>query len=79
MMTTKLSSKGQLVIPKPIREALHAAAGTSFSVTIEGERIVLEPVARKSRKLSDWLAGCQIKRKVDARALCEPVADYRET
>ena len=43
-MLIKLSSKGQLVIPRAIREALHLRAGTQFHVQVEGDRIVLEPV-----------------------------------
>jgi len=76
MYTTRLTSKGQLVIPKPVREALRTASGTAFRVTIEGERIVLEPIARKPHKLSDWLPACQIRRKLDPRELCKPVAGY---
>lgn len=36
-MLIKLSSKGQLVIPRAIREALHLRAGTQFHVQVEGE------------------------------------------
>jgi len=35
METTKLTSKGQVVIPKPIRDRLHLLAGTEFKVTNE--------------------------------------------
>lgn len=45
MDTVKLSSKGQIVIPKEIRDAQHLAAGTEFFVScIEGE-IRLAPAA----------------------------------
>jgi AbrB family looped-hinge helix DNA binding protein len=43
-MLVKLSSKGQLVIPKPIREALRLHAGTRFDVRLRGGKIILEPV-----------------------------------
>ena len=43
-MWTKLSSKGQLVIPKSVREALGLQVGTRFHVLIEDSKIVLEPV-----------------------------------
>jgi len=42
--TTVLSTKGQIVIPKAVREALELRAGTRLSVEIEGEAIVLRPV-----------------------------------
>jgi AbrB family looped-hinge helix DNA binding protein len=39
----KLSSKGQLVIPKSIREALALRRGTRFHVQVDQGRIILEP------------------------------------
>lgn len=44
-MVTKLSSKGQLVIPKPMRETLGYHSGMRFHVTIEGKKIILSPLA----------------------------------
>ena len=43
-MLTRLSSKGQLVIPKQVRESLSLKQGTEFHVRLEGRKIVLEPV-----------------------------------
>ena len=43
-MVVKLSSKGQLVIPKAIRKALALRTGTRFEVHLEEGRIILEPV-----------------------------------
>jgi AbrB family looped-hinge helix DNA binding protein len=43
-MLVQLSSKGQLVIPKSIREALHLRAGTRFHVQIDEDKIILEPI-----------------------------------
>ena len=40
--STRLSSKGQIVIPKDIRDALRLKAGETLSVTREGRRIILE-------------------------------------
>jgi len=62
METTKLTSKGQVVIPKPIRDRLHLLAGTEFKVTGSGTRIIMEPLIRKARKLSSW-AGFKSKVK----------------
>ncbi|HEX5123196.1 MAG TPA: AbrB/MazE/SpoVT family DNA-binding domain-containing protein [Rhodanobacteraceae bacterium] len=76
METTTLTSKGHLVIPKPVRDALHLKSGTSLSVTTDGERIVLEPISAKRRHLSDWLPGLQVRRKVTAKDLFDPVTSY---
>ena len=76
METTTLTSKGQLVIPKPVRDALHLKSGTSLSVTTDGERIVLEPISTKRLHLSDWLATVQVKRRISQDELCAPVSGY---
>ncbi|HJT97970.1 MAG TPA: AbrB/MazE/SpoVT family DNA-binding domain-containing protein [Rhodanobacteraceae bacterium] len=76
METTTLTSKGQLVIPKPVRDALHLKSGTSLAVTTDGERIVLEPISAKRRHLSDWLPSLQVRRKVSSKVLLDPVSDY---
>jgi AbrB family looped-hinge helix DNA binding protein len=54
METAKMTSKGQLVIPKTIRLAVRAKAGTVFSVYVDGERIVLEIPRRKEKSVADW-------------------------
>lgn len=45
MTLVKLSSKGQLVLPKDIRDALGLRAGTVLKVSYQGHQILLEPVA----------------------------------
>lgn len=43
-MLLRLSSKGQLVIPKTIRQALRLKNGDQFQARVSGGRIILEPV-----------------------------------
>jgi AbrB family looped-hinge helix DNA binding protein len=43
MVYTRLSSKGQVVIPREIREALRLRKRQRFAVVIERDRVVLEP------------------------------------
>jgi AbrB family looped-hinge helix DNA binding protein len=71
-----LTSKGQLVIPSAIRKALHMQPGTRFAVSLDGNRIVLEPTAPKTRRLADWLPGLQVRRKATRAALVAPVDGY---
>ena len=40
--TTKMSSRGQVVIPEAVREKLGLGAGTRFVVTGEGDVVVLK-------------------------------------
>jgi AbrB family looped-hinge helix DNA binding protein len=60
--TTRVSSKGQVVIPKSIRDRLHLEAGATLSVGVENDAIVLHQV-RKALRLPteseiDAVAGC---------------------
>jgi len=43
-MLVKLSSKGQLVIPKNIRENLGLRTGSQLRVRLVNDKIVLEPI-----------------------------------
>lgn len=43
-MVVKLSSKGQIVIPKAIRHSLKLESGVEFDLQIVEGRIVLEPL-----------------------------------
>lgn len=51
-MTTTLTSKGQVTIPKQIRNALSMMPGCSvdFAVNAEGDVVIQKVGARKSRK-----------------------------
>ena len=44
MPTTRMSTKGQLVIPKAMREALGLKAGTEVRLRLVGDKILLEPL-----------------------------------
>lgn len=48
--TTKLSSKGQVVIPEEIRSRLGLVEGTSFVVLAEGDVVVLKTIAPPQRE-----------------------------
>jgi AbrB family looped-hinge helix DNA binding protein len=52
--TTKLSSKGQVVIPEAIRERLGLEAGVQFVVVAEGDVVVLKVL--NAPKMSDFKA-----------------------
>lgn len=55
MLTAKLTSKGRLVIPKPIRDQLHLAKGVELAVTLENGRLILELFRLERRhQITDW-------------------------
>jgi AbrB family looped-hinge helix DNA binding protein len=43
-MLARLSSKGQLVIPRAVRQALGLRAGTQFHIRLTEGKILLEPI-----------------------------------
>jgi bifunctional DNA-binding transcriptional regulator/antitoxin component of YhaV-PrlF toxin-antitoxin module len=45
MATTRMSSKGQLVIPENVRKALCLEVGAQFIVKGEGDTVVLKRIA----------------------------------
>ena len=64
MHTASLSSKGQIVIPKAVRDDLNLLPGTRFVLRVEAGHIVLEPLREPAFDLDaihaavDALAGC---------------------
>jgi AbrB family looped-hinge helix DNA binding protein len=63
--TTKLSSKGQVVIPEEIRKRLGLEAGAQFVVVGEGDVVVLK--ALQAPKMADF-KGLLDRAKKSARA-----------
>ena len=50
-MQTKLSTKGQVVLPSPIRRELGLRAGDPLDAKVEGGRVVLTPRNKRARKI----------------------------
>ena len=49
-MVTKISTKGQVVLPSTIRRRLGLRAGDSLDVKTEGDRVVLTLQRKRSRR-----------------------------
>jgi AbrB family looped-hinge helix DNA binding protein len=59
-MQTRVSSKGQIVLPAPLRRKLGIQAGDPLNIAIERDRIVLKQAKKpkyKSRIVKDPLTG----------------------
>ncbi len=48
LSTTKMSSRGQVVIPEAIREQMHLKPGTHFVVMGEGDVLILKAITPPS-------------------------------
>lgn len=68
---TTMTSKGQLTIPKDVREQLGLEAGTRFYVTVRDKEVVAVP---KNRRLAD-LAGFLGKPPAGSGATLEALED----
>jgi AbrB family looped-hinge helix DNA binding protein len=84
-MTTKISRKGQVVLPAPIRRNLGLRAGAALEVAIEGDRIVLSrltPPAQEGRIGIDALTGLPVikvgakAQKLTSRQVAELLAEF---
>jgi AbrB family looped-hinge helix DNA binding protein len=59
MNTTTLSSKGQVIIPKPLRDALHWEPGQQLEVIgVDGGGILLKPTHLFAPATLDEVAAC---------------------
>ncbi len=56
MVKTLLSERGQVVIPKQVRDAIHVDKGDEFEVEVVRETIILRPIKRfKAEKWQDYV------------------------
>ena len=58
METTKLSSKGQLILPKSVRDARHGESGTRFAVEEVEDGVLLKPLRPFGPAKFDEVFGC---------------------
>jgi len=65
LATTRMSSRGQVVIPEDVRNRLNLEAGAQFVVVGEDDVVILKTIKRPSMKDFDDLVG---KARRQARA-----------
>jgi AbrB family looped-hinge helix DNA binding protein len=63
MERTRLSTKGQVILPKSVRDARAWGPGTEFTVEETGDGILLRPASRFPETTLDEVAGCLKSRR----------------
>jgi AbrB family looped-hinge helix DNA binding protein len=58
VQTTRLSTKGQIILPKPIRESKAWKPGMEFTVEETPEGVLLRPASLFPRTTLDEVIGC---------------------
>jgi AbrB family looped-hinge helix DNA binding protein len=58
MQTTRLSSKGQVILPKSVRDAQHWTQGTEFSIESVGDGVLLRSLKAVAHSRLEDVAGC---------------------
>ena len=66
--TTRLSTKGQIILPKSIRSSRDWRPGMSFIVEETGDGVLLRPAGRFPKTGLEDVAGC-LRTKRKARSL----------
>ena len=70
MPTTRLSTKGQIILPKDIRISRAWGPGTEFIIEETGDGILLRPSGRFPAASLDEVAGC-LRSKGKAKTLAQ--------
>lgn len=59
--TTRLSSKGQIILPKTVRDEHHWGPGTDFTVEDTGDGVLLRPIkAGRPTRLDDVIGSLRV-------------------
>ena len=81
--TTKMSSKGQVVIPESIRKMLNLETGTRFVVVAEDDVVILKTIKPPSLEAFDEVISKARKQAKEAGltplTVAETIAQYRKS
>jgi AbrB family looped-hinge helix DNA binding protein len=65
MMKTKVSTKGQITLPKAVREQFGITEGLELSISIQDHAILLEKIVPQWRRWHGALAGSETLRDLE--------------
>jgi AbrB family looped-hinge helix DNA binding protein len=71
--TVTLSSKGQITIPKSIRERLRLKPGDRINFVVRGDTVSLEPAAGS---ILEWYGALPVDAPQDLKAVHEQTMNY---
>ena len=78
MPIMKLSSKGQLVLPKEVRDELGIQPGATLRVVVSGRKIEIEPLPKKLiDRLCGRFTGSKLVQSLEAEHAREIAAEKR--
>lgn len=69
LISGKMTSKGQITIPKEVREQFNVKEGDQFQVIINNDSINLKPI--KKKKLSEIMGKIKIEEPIDIEKMRE--------
>ena len=78
METTRLSTKGQIILPKAVRTARAWGPGTEFTVEETGDGILLRPAATFPETGIDDVVGCLRSKRKSKTLVQMDAAIHRE-
>jgi len=76
-MTVTISARGQVALPKEVRNKLSIKTGDQFRVEVSGAKIVLTPVVTVPKEQA-WFWTKEIQDKVRASEEDHKRGDYKE-
>jgi antitoxin PrlF len=81
VVVTRMSSKGQIVVPKSLRDALGLDVGELFAMFGEEDTIILKKIDVPSKKEFDeilaWGEKYAKKKKITRKALKKAISEVR--
>ena len=81
VVVTRMSSKGQIVVPKSLREALGLDVGELFAMFGEDDTIILKridmPSDKEFNEVLEWGEKYAKKKKITRKALEKAIAETR--
>lgn len=78
LATTKLSSKGQIVIPEEIREEMHLQTGDKFLILAEDDVVVLKAISRSNNEYHYLLKKAHLAAKKTALTKADVAAAIKQ-